>query len=535
MYEPWYGFREKPFSLTPDPKYLYLSPRHAEAFAHLEFGRRERGGFIVITGEVGTGKTTLARYFLSKLGPETRTAVVLYPALTAAELLRTTLDDLHVKAEGDSLKKLVDALHRFLLESRAASRDVVLLIDEAQDLSAEVLEQVRLLSNLETDTEKLIQIILMGQSELRDLLARHDLRQLAQRVTARYHLGALDSAETAAYVRHRIAVAGGEGRVGFTRDALAAVHARSSGVPRLINLVCDRALLAGYVKGSRTITAAMVTQAADEVETARPTRPIRWRHGLVGTALTLVLAAAAFTLAPRLVRAPAQVAGAPAAMANGGPGPAPAPAGHAPGQATAGLVPSTAPPPAPVPSVPAPSPALEAFLRTADTRASLVRATARVESAWGQPSLTRAPLRTHLDQLRALDLPAVLEVFHPSRTDTCYLALVGLGKSAAVVSFSAGRDETVPLSQLEAFWTRNAIVAWPDEPGGWRNGPQLDAWARERLVAHGYDAVALPDAVRQFQEDVGLVSDGLLGPRTRMALFARSASDHPSLGAGGLP
>ena len=191
MYESWYGFREKPFNLTPDPKYLYLSRRHAEAFAHLEFGRRERGGFILITGEVGTGKTTLARYFLSKLGPDTHTAVVLYPALTADELLRTILDDLHVKPEGASKKSLVDALHRFLLESRAANRNVVLLIDEAQDLSAEVLEQIRLISNLETDTEKLIQIVLMGQSELRDLLARHELRQLAQRVTARYHLSPL--------------------------------------------------------------------------------------------------------------------------------------------------------------------------------------------------------------------------------------------------------------------------------------------------------------------------------------------------------
>jgi general secretion pathway protein A len=536
LYEPWYGFREKPFSLTPDPKYLYLSPRHAEAFAHLEFGRRERGGFIVITGDVGTGKTTLARYFLSKLGPDTRTAVVLYPALTAAELLRSILDDLHVTPAGDSLKALVDALHRFLLESRAASRNVVLLIDEAQDLSAEVLEQVRLLSNLETDTEKLIQIILMGQSELRDMLARHELRQLAQRVTARYHLAPLDATETGAYVRHRITVAGGSGKAGFTSDALAAVHARTRGVPRLINLVCDRALLAGYVKGSRTITAAMVGRASDEVEAPALRRPVRWRHGLVGSVLTLVLALSAFALAPRLARAPAVPpppvslgggAGATTAAAGAAiDGIAPAAAAERPGAAGTPLSPSPTPrPPSPPPS----SSALDAFLRTADSRASLAQATARISRAWGGASLARTTLRAPLDQIRALDLPAVLEMFHPSRTDTCYLALVGLGKLDAVVSFGSGRDETVPLAQIEAYWMRNAIVAWPEDPALGRYGPRLDAWARERLMAHGYDAVDLPEAVRRFQADAGLVSDGLLGPRTRMALYARSSPDHPRL------
>jgi general secretion pathway protein A len=511
MYETHYGFTEKPFNLTPDPKYLYLSPRHTEAFAHLEFGRRERGGFIVITGEVGTGKTTLARYFLSRLDPRTATAFVLYPALSAAELLRSILDDLHVPAAGTSLKDSVDALHRFLLQARAEGRDVVLLIDEAQDLSAEVLEQVRLISNLETDTEKLITIILMGQSELHEMLSRRELRQLAQRITARYHLAPLDEAATADYIRHRLEVAGGAGKVGFTRGALTAVHRLSGGIPRLINLVCDRALLGGYVKGTRTIDAGTVRRAAREV---RGQVPSPWRRPLALAGTAAALAAAIAFLLPRTLPARERPVG-PAVTAA---------AGRAPGAAA---VPTPAPAPSPLPS-------LEPVVLSLPHDASLADAVREVQALWGREPLEKTALRTHIDQVRRLDLPAVLEMFHPTRRDTCYLALLRLEGDEAVVAGADGAALRVPVSEVDRWWTRQAIFLWRDFDLAQSDPDRTAAWAREALGRLGYlgQDPDLPGAVARFQRDAQLTADGVLGNRTVMSLYTRGHYPRPRLSGG---
>ncbi len=267
MYLTFFGLNEKPFSITPDPRYLFLSERHAEAMAHLLYGINEAGGFIQLTGEVGTGKTTIVRSLLAQAPENAEIALILNPRMTSPEFLLTLCEELGIGVPDSaerSLKDLVDILSGYLLRAHAAGRRVVLVVDEAQNLSPEVLEQVRLLTNLETNTRKLLQIILIGQPELRELLARNELRQLAQRITGRYHLDPLSEPETAAYVRHRLRVAGATTEI-FGRFGLREIHRLSGGVPRVINVICDRALLGGYSLDRHRITTALVRQAASEV------------------------------------------------------------------------------------------------------------------------------------------------------------------------------------------------------------------------------------------------------------------------------
>src|SRR5437867_3481576 len=279
MYTPYYGFYEKPFALSPDPRFLYLSGSHREVLGHLVYGIEQGEGFMAITGEVGTGKTTLCRTLLRRLGPETEVAFLFNPTLTPLELLKAINGEFGLSTFGESRPELTEVLNTFLVEARSEGRRVLLIIDEAQNLSTETLEQLRLLSNLETETSKLLQIVLLGQPELEHKLAAQDLRQLRQRISVWSHLGPMDGDETREYVRHRLNVAG-QDRPIFTKGALRQVHLRTGGVPRLINLLCDRALLAGYADQKAQIGHRLVARAAAELRPAR--RKLRWERIALG-------------------------------------------------------------------------------------------------------------------------------------------------------------------------------------------------------------------------------------------------------------
>src|SRR5688572_17479103 len=341
MYTSFFGLGEKPFAITPDPRYLFMSERHAEALAHLLYGITEAGGFIQLTGEVGTGKTTIVRSLLERMPGHADVAVILNPQLTPVEFVLTICEELGIfmrDEDAGSIKDLVDLLNRRLLEAHAKGRRIVVIVDEAQNLTPATLEQVRLLTNLETGSQKLLQIILIGQPELREVLDRVELRQLAQRITGRYHLAPLSRTETASYVNHRLKVAGAASGEIFSAAALREVHRLSNGIPRIINVICDRALLGAFTQEQHRIGPSLVRAAAGEVY-GRPFNP-PWTKLLVGASRAMAvlgLALGIWQLLPNrtsdedaIVTATTQPAPAPAAVeierAVSEPQPAPPPA-----------------------------------------------------------------------------------------------------------------------------------------------------------------------------------------------------------------
>jgi general secretion pathway protein A len=531
MYEAFYGFREKPFNLTPDPRFLFPSAKHSEAAAHLEFGLSQRGGFIVISGEVGTGKTTLCRHFLDRLDENTASAFILYPALSTVDLIRAIHADLGIQSQGATAKELVDDLHRFLLEARGTGKNIVVVIDEAQSLPADLLEQIRLISNLETAREKLIQIVLIGQTELVSLLAQKNLRQLAQRISARYHLPPLNRKETVHYIRHRLGVAGGAGKVSFTPGALRAIHRFSKGIPRLINLVCDRALLAGLVLNRREIDRALIKRAIEELGSLAGVGERRFAWGLRAALAAVALAALALALGPQVSLLQDRGNEAPSLPPR-----------------------KAAAPPAALPTAgqQVANSTFENRLRRLENAVSRRQAAAVLLGSWsvevpsaealsGKESLPAIgrrygleyiDLTTRFDQLRQLNLPAILELFHTSRSDTCFAALTRLSSDSATLAFAPGDTEEVPLEILSRFWLRRAHVFWKDYEGLGRHGRdprRTQTWAQGLLSQLGHlparadrEEKLSAGAVEQFQALAYLVTDGIVGSRTRMALYSMS-------------
>ena len=484
MYLSYYGLHEPPFSITPDPRFVHLSERHRDALAHLLFGidKGGGGGFVQLTGEVGTGKTTLSRLLLEQLPEDARIALVLNPRQNAIELLETICEELHVGIEGKrgSTKALVDALNAHLLDAYAKGLRVVLLIDEAQNLPADALEQVRLLTNLETDTQKLLQILLLGQPELREMVARPELRQLAQRITARYHLTPLDAKETGEYLRHRWRVAGGQ-KFPFEAKAVQRMHLRAGGVPRLLNVIAERALLAGYARDIAVIDAKLVDAAADEV--LPPAAKQRWWPWLATAAGLAVVALVAmqWRTAPVIAKPVATAAAAPVRQATK---PAKARVEAFDAAVLTQLVGATGDTPVPAWQALLAAWRLPAESITVDPAGPCTPAQADVHCVQG---------RARLDTLLALDRPVLLRLRASGAEAWARL----LGADARQVRLRMGtRSFDLDRMLLQAHWDGDFVALW--------TGP----------------APALPPGVdvAAFQDARGLPADGVAGPLTLMAL-----------------
>ncbi len=534
MYQQYFGLAEAPFSIAPDPRYLYLSQRHQEALAHLLYGVGGDGGFVLLTGEVGAGKTTVCRCLLQQIPASCDVAYVFNPKLTVEELLSTICVEFGIAypSGNTSIKVFVDCINDYLLEAHAKGRHTVLIIDEAQNLSAEVLEQMRLLTNLETNERKLLQIILLGQPELAQMLERPELRQLSQRIVARYHLGPLTRAEVAAYVRHRLEISGAQ-RPLFPAALMGHMYRLSGGVPRVINVLCDRALLGTYVQGKERVDRKTLAQAAREVFHQAPRRSlVRPLLGVLAVVLLGVLALMWYQLELDDANnaAAAKPLAAPVAAAAAKP---------AQKDATA-------------------APALADSLEWPADRPladSSALAYAALLKAWGADyqggdvckqavslGLRCRSARGGLDELRELNRPAVL-LLHDAQEREFSALLTALDAKSA--SFALGAQmHKVAIGALAAQWSGQYTLLWRMPPEAHDNirlgerGPAV-VWLRRQL-AQALGHTPEPDEnapfdqellrrVKQFQLAEGLIPDGVVGTRTLMRLAGVADKNAPEL------
>jgi len=581
MYEQHFNFSSPPFSIAPNPRFVYLSPQHREALAHLLFGISAGGGFVALTREVGTGKTTLCRCLLEQLPDDVDIALIFNPRLNAKELLAAICDELRIAhpAHRATIKQLIDLLNHHLLDAHARGRRTVVLIDEAQNLSYDVLEQVRLLTNLETNETKLLQIILVGQPELKALLGRPQLRQLSQRITARYHLKPLSLGDTDAYIRHRLAVSGVHLRL-FTPSAVKQIYRRTGGIPRLINLICDRALLGAYALGQFEVTPGIVRKAAGEVLPEQSGQPSRVYTLAALSAVLALLAVAQHQgylpldelLAPDIPSKP-KVAGAiryapaptpvivavapspdPTVVPSASPEgvPTSSPNDVSPPSPTASARPVEAsPPPTAVPAPPPDRPLAEVLNSLPAQRD---QAMPRLLALWG----TQAPaggtdactyarlqglrcleMTTAWPQLVALNRPALLEL-QPTEGARRFGLLVA-AQTGPVLEVE-GREVRPTVEELERYWHGAALILWkpPFGKSSARVGDKGETvrWIRDVLKMPAAAGAALvfdeklKSRVAVFQKEQGLLQDGQVGPLTMINLEELDASlTGPRLGA----
>ena len=538
MYTEFYGLREKPFALAPDPRYIFMGRSHREAFAHLLYGVEQGEGFIEVIGQIGTGKTTLCRTLLDRIGSDVEIAFIFNPSPNETELLKSISREFVLPTTGRNRSELIEELNSFLLEKKRHGRRVLLVIDEAQNLDPNVLEQVRLLSNLETEREKLVQIVLIGQPELDENLSRSDLRQLRQRITVRWSLGPFTRDEVGQYLEHRLRVAGLHGPNLFTPGAARAMYRVSRGIPRIVNAVADRALLAGYSQGRRRVDAREVRRAAREL----PGADVGWlaSTGLSGWSVGLLLLfGLGFGLVASALRPPVEEL------------PDAAPTAEDAALTVGGALAAVAAPATELRPLDVSRDLLGAELLRLSRDGSAAAALDSLLAAWGHnvsvgaeidpnlfPSVVRRfsplrvlPVRLTRDEISSIDLPAILEL-HTIAGDARFATLLGLEQGDRVRVAVGGQDVALEGAELDRLWTGRAFLLWMNYESLPVLSPGMTGsavrWLQARLTDLGYlqpgdaseeyDALTA-SAVRRFQVFQGLPTTGELDPKTMIALY----------------
>ena len=578
MYQNYFGFKERPFQLVPNPAYLFLSRSHEEAMAHLTYATSQGDGFVAITGEVGTGKTTLCRAFIESLDKQTEVAYVFNPKLTAVELLRTICDEFGIDTlHCVTTKDLIDVFNRFLMAERARGKQVMLIIDEAQNLTREVLEQIRLLSNLETNTAKLLQIVLSGQPEMGDLLDTYELRQLGQRITLNCHLSPLTCKESVQYIQHRIRIAARNSGIDFSPSAFRKIYAFSNGIPRLIHIVCDRALLTAYVSNRHKITGNIVDKAIRELSARGDVgrlRALETRRTVLLAALLCLIVFLLFTVKPRnsgippAVNSPEsykvpttpEIPVPPAPSQNIRSTVAPSPEistqPETQTESSEPVVVSPAPADLPVNGVPA-SP-LADYLAGIDSGSSKKTALAGALGLWG----IKLPIKEYPDKdlidpetyfnltarengflihrmqssreaVVLLNLPAIFAFHLPGKSLPSFLTLDQIvdGKLSFMKDAQGNRIVAAP-EEVDRLWSGIVYIPWInfDDFRGTTpiSGPEKSIQTLKKLLGNiGYTGLApnalydlkTEGAVKDIQQKYGLATDGLVGPLTKIALY----------------